>query len=67
MLKGIKIGEKYYSIRMIDIAEPREYKHQDSELEKLMEQSGNYFKSKSECQSLCDRINAAIKKSKEKQ
>ena len=65
MLKGIKIGETYYSIRMIDIAEPREYPNQGSELEKLVEQSGNYFKSKKECQGLCDRINIAIKKSKE--
>jgi hypothetical protein len=68
MLNGIKIGQPYYSIRILpDKAESFKYINQGSELEKLIEQSGNYFKTETECKNLCDRINTAIKKTKEKQ
>ena len=67
MLKGIKIGDKYFSIRILpDKAEPYEYLNQNSNLEQAVEQSGNYFKTRQECQELCNRINLAIKKTKEK-
>lgn len=68
MLNGIKIGQTYYSIRILpDKAEPFKYTNQGSELEKMVDESGNYFSTEKECQSLCDRINTAIKKTKEKQ
>lgn len=67
MLQGIKSGQKYFSIRILpDKAEPFEYINQNSNLEQAVEQSGNYFSTKAECQELCDRINKAIKKTKEK-
>ncbi|MCC6254830.1 MAG: hypothetical protein IT276_07950 [Ignavibacteriaceae bacterium] len=65
MLNDIKIGDKYYSIRILpDKAEPYEYINQNSNLEIAVERSGNYFKTRQECQELCDRINLAIKKTK---
>lgn len=65
MLNGIKIGEVYYSIRILpDKAEPYEYINQNSNLEEAVEKSGNYFKTRTECQELCDKINKAIKKTK---
>ena len=68
MLNGIKIGQTYYSIRILpDKAEPYEYTNQNSNLEIAVERSGNYFKTRQECQQLCDRINLAIKKTKEKE
>jgi hypothetical protein len=67
MLQGIKSGQKYFSIRILpDKAEPFEYINQNSNLDQAVEQSGNYFITKAECQKLCDRINKAIKLTKEK-
>jgi len=66
MLTGIKIGDKYYSIRILpDKAEPYEYTNQGSNLEQAVSQSGNYFRTRQECQDLCNQINLAIKKTKE--
>lgn len=65
MLNRIKIGEVYYSIRILpDKAEPYKYVNQNSNLEEAVEKSGNYFKTKTECQELCNKINNAIMKTK---
>lgn len=58
MLKGIKIGQKYYcAIIMPDGCEAKEYINQNSNLEEAREKSGNYFATKQEAQSVSDKIN----------
>ena len=67
MLKGIKIGQPYYSIRVYaqDGAMAEKYINQGSNLEAVIEKTGNYFKTEAEAQNLADRINKAILKTKE--